>query len=264
MEEEMVKRKYGGVVMMKTKYGGVVRSSGVKRSFLLGVILALFFCAPAMAELGYSDWVENGEPTMVAIFSGIYGGTWTNGGPHYTNGDITAYRVYDFDDGEETVNLIDGDQFDIDQIWTDGIATVTAQAKYAGLGQSFGWNQGEGVDGLATNYYELLTDADIGGDPEVIDITGDFLWGTQPNGDEFWSKMSLNADGGSDHLISFFIDGASVEDESVWLLFWEDLPSPGWDQDYQDFVVEIRAVPEPMTICLFGLGGLALLRKRRK
>ena len=234
---------------------------------LFGVLLAIvFLCAPAMAELGYSDWVENGEPTMVNIFSGIYGGTWTNGGPDYTNGDITAYRVYDYDDGEETVHLIDGDQFDIDQIWTDGIATVTAQAKYASLGQSFGWNQG-GTD--PCNYEELINYSGPSGviedGPTVeIDIDGDFLWGIQPNSDEWWSKMSHNEDGGMDHLISFFIDGASLEDESVWLLFWEDLPSSGWDQDYQDFVIEIRAVPEPMTICLFGLGGLALLRKRRK
>lgn len=234
---------------------------------LFGVLLAIvFLCAPAMAELGYSDWVENGEPTMVAIFEGIYGGTWTNGGPDYTNGDITAYRVYDYDDGEETVHLIDGDQFDIDQIWTDGIATVTAQAKYASLGQSFGWNQG-GTD--PCNYEELINYSGPSGviedGPTVeIDIDGDFLWGIQPNSDEWWSKMSHNEDGGMDHLISFFIDGASLEDESVWLLFWEDLPSSGWDQDYQDFVVEIRATPEPTTICLFGLGSLALLRKRKK
>ena len=76
--------------------------------------------------------------------------------------------------------------------------------------------------------------------------------------------MSLNENGGMDHLITFFVDGAAVNGERVWLLFWEDLPSTGWDQDYQDFVVEVRAVPEPMTICLFGLGGLALLKKRRK
>jgi len=243
-----------------------VRSSDVKRIYFLGAILALFFCAPAMAELGYTEWFDDSEPSMFDILGGIYGGTWINGGPDYTNGDITAYRVYDFDDGEETVHLIDGDQFDIDQIWTDGIATVTAQAKYASNDQSFGWNQG-GTD--PCNYQELISyDGPSGviedGPVVEIEIDGDFLWGTQPNGEEWWSKMSLNENGGMDHLITFFIEGASLEDESVWLLFWEDLPSSGWDQDYQDFVVEVRAVPEPMTICLFGLGGLALLRKRKK
>jgi hypothetical protein len=244
-----------------------VRSSGVKGSCLLGAILALFLCAPAMAELGYTDWFENGEPTMVNILAGIYGGTWENGGPDYTNGEITVYRVYDFDDLDESLHIVNGDQYDIDQIWTDGIATVTAQAKYASLSQSFGWNQG-GTD--PCNYQELLSydgpSGVIEGGPVVeIEIEGDFLWGIQPNDDEWWSKMSLNENGGMDHLITFYVDGAAENGERVWLLFWEDLPSTSWDQDYQDFVIEIRAVvPEPMTICLFGLGGLALLRKRRK
>jgi len=219
-----------------------------------------------MAQLGYTDWFGDGEPTMVTILEGIYGGTWGNGGTDYTNGEISVYRVYDFDDGQETVHILNGNQYDIDQIWTDGIATVTAQAKYASLGQSFGWNQG-GTD--PCHYEELISyDGPSGviedGPTVEVDIEGDFLWGIQPNSDEWWSKMSHNPDGGSDHLITFYVDGASENGESVWLLFWEDLPSTNWDQDYQDFVVEIRATPEPTTICLFGLGGLALLRKRKK
>jgi len=245
-----------------------VRRNSTRRSVFWGVVLSsLVLCAPAMAELGYTDWFENGEPTMLSILGGIYGGTWSNGGPDYTNGDITVYRVYDFDDGQESIHIVDGDQFDIDQVWTDGIATVTAQAKYAGLNQSFGWNQG-GTD--PCNYQELLSydgpSGVIEGGPVVeIDIEGDFLWGIQPNGDEWWSKMSNNSDGGMDHLITFFVEGVGEPDETVWLLFWEDLPSSSWDQDYQDFVVEIRAsIPEPATMFLLGLGGLALLKKRRK
>ena len=123
------------------------------KSALIGVLVCAVFVLPAGAELGYTDFFDDGEPTMVNLLGDIYGGDWSNGGPDYTNGDVTAYRVYDFDDGEESIHIVDGDQFDIDQIWTDGIATVTAQAKYASLSQSFGWNQG-GTD--PCNYEELL------------------------------------------------------------------------------------------------------------
>ncbi|MHC5060793.1 MAG: PEP-CTERM sorting domain-containing protein [Planctomycetota bacterium] len=244
------------------------------RNCLFFILLAVtFLCASAIAELGYTDWVDGSEPMMVDILADIYGGTWHNGGNDYTNDEISALRVYDFDGEEESVHLIDGDQFDIDQIWTDGTATVTAQAKWAGLGQSFGWNGGEGVDGISTdNYYEIISyNGPSGviedGPTEEIEITGDFLFGIQPNGSQWWSKMSLNSDNASDHLLTYFMQGLGEPGERVWLLFWEDLPYPGWDQDYQDFVVEIRAaapVPEPATLCLVGLGGLALLGKRKK
>jgi len=52
--------------------------------------------------------------------------------------------------------------------------------------------------------------------------------------------------------------------EAVWLLFWEDLPSAG-DADYNDFVVELRAIPEPSAFLLVGGGltALAAIRRRR-
>jgi hypothetical protein len=43
------------------------------------------------------------------------------------------------------------------------------------------------------------------------------------------------------------------------LRFYDCPPS---DRDYNDFVVEIRAIPEPATIALLGLGGLLLRRKK--
>ncbi|PKL48087.1 MAG: hypothetical protein CVV39_04890 [Planctomycetes bacterium HGW-Planctomycetes-1] len=77
--------------------------------------------------------------------------------------------------------------------------------------------------------------------------------------------------GEEDHMVTYKMEGLpGREEESVWLIFMEDRPfvlydGCNWvkasDRDYNDFVVEITAIPEPATLCLFAIGTL-LLRKR--
>ena len=112
----------------------------------------------------------------------IYGGNWVadvNGVDFSNDAGITAKRVYDFNGPDEIVHVLTGNQDDVDQTWTDGTVTVSAQVKWADHDQSFGWNGG----GLGTSYNVLLTDADLNGDSVPIEITGDFLWGTEPTHD---------------------------------------------------------------------------------
>jgi hypothetical protein len=243
----------------------------IRSSAALVVMLALVMgwgTSPALADYGYStvQAPPGGELAHAAIFGNVYGGTFTGSGTNmgddvwtiYSNGSITAYRVFDFDDENEYIHIVNGDQTDVDQIWTDGEASVTAAAKYASYEQSFGWNGG----GLGQDYIELLTHLDVGNGPVELSIPADpFLWGNRPNGYEWWSKNSYNSD--DDHMVSYYIDGASVSGETVWMVFWEDVGSGTWDQDYNDFVIEIRAIPEPGSMLLFGLGTIALLRKRK-
>jgi len=216
---------------------------------------------PASATFDYSpiNYPPSGGKSQAEILDDIYAQTFTASGVDFIgdNG-VSAYRVFDFDDEYVQLHVLNGDQTDVDQVWTDGVTMVSAEAKYSAQGhpQTFGWNGG----GLGTDYSVLLTNE---GDSEIVNITGDFLWSYQPNGDEWWSLQSLNTNDG-DHFITYKIEGAHPQGFVQWLIFCENSPTSPADWDYNDFVVEVTAtVPEPATMMLLGLGGLALLRRRK-
>ncbi|MGB8227217.1 MAG: PEP-CTERM sorting domain-containing protein, partial [Sedimentisphaerales bacterium] len=233
---------------------------------VMGVFLFAIFVASASAQnFGYTSVCAppDGEANHATILSGIYGGTFTKQTSplsgllvDYSNGTITARRAYDHDDEAVSLNLLtqtlDGE---VDQIWTDGQATITAKAKYASLNQSFGWNGG----GTGIAYEQLLSDANVGQEGVTFNVDEDFLWGHKPDGYQWWSLEENNSDC-KDHFITYKIEGLGGPDV-VWLLFMEDLPLSQADRDYNDFVVEISAIPEPATIALLAFGSL-LLRKR--
>jgi len=255
-----------------------------RRIFWLAVIAAVVVVMRAPCVFGVYDYTPVNSPPVTeedhaGILSIIYGGVFTESGVDYigsgASAGISALRVYDFDEEYDyNLDLLLGNlETDVDQIWTDGEATVTAEVKYAWDSQSFGWNGG----GTGTDYYELFTHEDIGtpDGTKVIDIAGDFLWGYRPNGVEWWSLVSENYNMGDyeDHMVTYKIEGLGGP-EVTWMVFMEDRPyiwyeGCGWpqysysDRDYNDFVVEISAIPEPATMFLLGFGGLVLLKKRK-
>jgi hypothetical protein len=240
-----------------------IHGGGLQEICIAVVVLGVMvLTASSVFGTGYTNVgpPAGGEASHAEILQDIYGGEFTADGVNYNNtAGITALRVFDFD-GAETIRLnllsdsLDGN---IDQVWTDGAALVTAKAVWAGDSQSFGWNEG-GLE--TTTYEELLTDADLDDPGVAVNIHGDFLWGYKPDGQNWWSLNSQNQNG-EDHMVTYKVEGLAGP-EVVWLIFMEDRPLDSADKDYNDFVVEITAVPEPATMLLLGIGGI-LLRKRK-
>jgi hypothetical protein len=232
---------------------------GAMRTFVIVVVAIAFTISPAFADLGHTS-VSGSHAT---ILKGIYGGSYwgTTGGINYLCGSMRAWRVYDSDGSELRLDLITGDPTDVDQVWTDGASSATVTVKYTNgsSNQSFGWNEG----GLGTGTYEeLLTEADLGGPGAPIDVTGDFLLGYKPSGQEWWSLQSEND---FDHMVTYKMENLPGRTEdAIWLIFMESDPLDTSDKAYNDFVVEIAVVaaPEPATAFLL-ISGIALVLRKR-
>jgi len=227
---------------------------------LAGVLISL--ARPARAN--FTATGGSSETNTLTILDTIYNGGASTfvgdafGGELYTSGiGIALRRVDDFGSPSGTLNILSGHGNTVgagtstgtDQVWSDGIAFTSGEAKFAGYSQAFGFTD-------VTGYHELF-EVPAGGSgffpPNAYDFTVD-LTGTQwrwdrsdANGNSsagplHWSSdESLNSDD-LDHLISYEVLGLG-NGARTWLLFWDDQFSGG-DRDFNDLVVQVSAIKE--------------------
>ncbi len=68
-----------------------------------------------------------------------------------------------------------------------------------------------------------------------------------------------------DHMLTYKVTGLADQGSwTVWLLRWDDQTGSGSDRDFNDSVIEIRAIPVPAAVLLGILGlGVAGLKLRK-
>lgn len=253
---------------------------------LLIVFSVSFGAGLANANLTTVQGPPGSEHTHAQILSNLYGGAFVGAGfsaPSYTNGTVTATRVDDTNAAGgigSNLNLVTGAPGlpVTDQQWVDGIAITSAEAKFASFSQKFGYNDGSG--------YTNLFDVTVNG-PGGYNVSGSathqfsagapWTWMRAGTGGTYSSQNSANPDGDRDHMVTYAISGLAGlgANETVWLLFWEDLPgafnSGKSDRDFNDLVVQINAkapsleaVPLPGAVVMGGIGlGMVMAVRRR-
>ena len=241
------------------------------RNLACALVLALAVVAPAVAEMTeVLPPCVPGELSHEEILEAVYSVDFVASGMDFFSpgkeGGISAIRFDDELTLSDVLDVVVG-QFGTadDQVWGNGDITATAMARYASYTQQFGYDAGEGfvvlfdVSGSGTKVDGSAT-------VDLIDRTWAWGRGNSDGTNRYYSEIDRNRDG-LDHMVTYRINGLDTN-ETVWMLFWEDLPGGhsrrcASDRDFNDLAVEIRAVPEPATLFILAAGLPLIIRRKR-
>lgn len=214
----------------------------------------------------------SGEKSHTQILRDIYGSTFSamSNGRDLASSTISAQRLADAGAGGPT-SLSVGTVASVDSIWS-GASTflVTAKAKFAADRSQFGYFD----DTSASPAFTSLFDTGTMNSERSVTMTGPFRWalknlsrGTLHTSDPNDNNGLASYSGEKfDQLTTYAISRPGLVG-AEWVLFWEDrMKGEPADYDYNDAVVVITAqpIPAPASAALVGMGGVMMLRRRRR
>jgi len=227
---------------------------------------------PSYADYTSVYWPWPGEESHLDIINDIYADSFAVQGSdlgygvhtEYSNGLVTVYRVNDFGIEVPATNILTKKiNKTLDKLWVDGIATVNVKAKFAAYSQSFGYLLDSGYVPL----FDVVGDSfNVSGDAVAdFPLGSAWQWVRSGTGHTFYSDPDNNSDK-LDHMVTYWVDGLN-DGYVTWLLFWEDVSGDycdGSDRDFNDLVVEIKAIPEPISFLLLGAGAVLMRVNNKK
>lgn len=194
------------------------------------------------------------ERSHAQILSQIYGETF---GPAASNADS-----YSNADNSIVVTRVDDED---DQSYDFRTWSAEVLATFAGAGQAFGTEADGQLFAVEGGKYDVTG--------SVSDVAGGegikfkrFIFAEELGTYDLTTDPADNPDG-VDFAVTYTVTIDGQLQENTYLIWFEDSNeySDFTDWDYNDLVVKVTGtpIPEPSALALMGMGGLAMLRRRR-